>query len=155
MNLGDPRCSRCAGEDGILMILMMSIKMGVSGIRTDENLSKINRKSIEHLSKIFRKSIEHLWIWGGSGVDLGWILGGSGWIWVDLVDLGWIWRGSWDRKSIEHLSKIYRTSMDLGWILGGSGALQMAEHREKQCFTFFPFLPPYIGVSGSLTYLKR
>ena len=26
----------------------------------------------------------------------------------------------------------------------------MAENHEKQCFTFFAFLPPYIGVSGSL-----
>ena len=26
----------------------------------------------------------------------------------------------------------------------------MAENLEKQSFTFFAFLPPYIGVSGSL-----
>ena len=25
----------------------------------------------------------------------------------------------------------------------------MAENLEKDCFTFFAFLPPYIGVSGS------
>ena len=29
-------------------------------------------------------------------------------------------------------------------------ALKMAENAEKQSFTFFAFLPPYIGVSGSL-----
>ena len=29
-------------------------------------------------------------------------------------------------------------------------ALKMAENHEKQGFTFFAFLPPYIGVSGSL-----
>ena len=29
-------------------------------------------------------------------------------------------------------------------------ALKMAENHEKPCFTFFAFLPPYIGVSGSL-----
>ena len=28
--------------------------------------------------------------------------------------------------------------------------LKMAENDEKPCFTFFAFLPPYIGVSGSL-----
>ena len=28
-------------------------------------------------------------------------------------------------------------------------ALKMAENSEKRCFTFFAFLPPYIGVSGS------
>ena len=29
-------------------------------------------------------------------------------------------------------------------------AFKMAENHEKQLFTFFVFLPPYIGVSGSL-----
>ena len=29
-------------------------------------------------------------------------------------------------------------------------ALKMAENHEKTCFTFFAFLPPYFGVSGSL-----
>ena len=29
-------------------------------------------------------------------------------------------------------------------------AFKMVENHEKQCFTFFAFLPPYIGVSGSL-----
>ena len=33
--------------------------------------------------------------------------------------------------------------------------LKMAENREKQVFTFFAFLPPYIGVSGSLVSRKR
>ena len=36
MNLGDPRFGTCTGEDYILMILMMSIKMGVSGTCTVE-----------------------------------------------------------------------------------------------------------------------
>ena len=31
----------------------------------------------------------------------------------------------------------------------------MAENPEKQCFTFFAFLPPYFGVSGSLVSRKR
>ena len=31
----------------------------------------------------------------------------------------------------------------------------MAENHEKQCFTFFAFLPPYIGVSGSRVSRKR
>ena len=31
----------------------------------------------------------------------------------------------------------------------------MAENHEKQCFTFFAFLPPYIGVSGSLVSRMR
>ena len=34
-------------------------------------------------------------------------------------------------------------------------ALKMAENIEKQCFTFFAFLPPYIGVSGSLVSRNR
>ena len=34
-------------------------------------------------------------------------------------------------------------------------ALKMAEIHEKQCFTCFAFLPPYIGVSGSLVSRKR
>ena len=29
-------------------------------------------------------------------------------------------------------------------------ALKMLKNHEKQCFTFFAFLPPYFGVSGSL-----
>ena len=29
-------------------------------------------------------------------------------------------------------------------------ALKMVENHEKPCFTFFAFLPPYFGVSGSL-----
>ena len=33
--------------------------------------------------------------------------------------------------------------------------LKMAENIEKQSFTFFAFLPPYIGVSGSLVCHKR
>ena len=35
------------------------------------------------------------------------------------------------------------------------GALKLAENREKQLFTFFALLPPYIGVSGSLVSRKR
>ena len=31
----------------------------------------------------------------------------------------------------------------------------MAENHEKQCFTFFAFLPPYIGVSSSLVSRMR
>ena len=31
----------------------------------------------------------------------------------------------------------------------------MVENNEKQCFTFFALLPPYIGVSGSLVSRKR
>ena len=31
----------------------------------------------------------------------------------------------------------------------------MAENLEKQVFTFFAFLPPYIGVSGSLVSRMR
>ena len=34
-------------------------------------------------------------------------------------------------------------------------ALKMAANREKTLFTFFGFLPPYIGVSGLLVYFKR
>ena len=34
-------------------------------------------------------------------------------------------------------------------------ALKMAENHEKQSFTFFAFLPPYIGVSGSLVSRMR
>ena len=34
-------------------------------------------------------------------------------------------------------------------------ALKMAENHEKPGFTFFAFLPPYIGVSGSLVSRKR
>ena len=34
-------------------------------------------------------------------------------------------------------------------------ALKMTENHEKPCFTFFAFLPPYIGVSGSLVSCKR
>ena len=31
----------------------------------------------------------------------------------------------------------------------------MAENHQKQCFTFFAFLPPYFGVSGSLVSRMR
>ena len=55
------------------------------------------------------------------------------------MDLGWIWGGY---------------AVDMGWIWGGYGALKMAENSEKRRFTFFAFLPPYIGVSGSLAYAK-
>ena len=34
-------------------------------------------------------------------------------------------------------------------------ALKMPENKEKQSFRFFAFLPPYIGVSGSLVSRKR
>ena len=34
-------------------------------------------------------------------------------------------------------------------------ALKMAENPEKQVFTFFAFLPAYIGVSGSLASRNR
>ena len=34
-------------------------------------------------------------------------------------------------------------------------ALKLAESREKQLFTFFGLLPPYIGVSGPPVYLER
>ena len=34
-------------------------------------------------------------------------------------------------------------------------ALKLAANREKQVFTFFGILPPYIGVSGLLVYCKR
>ena len=34
-------------------------------------------------------------------------------------------------------------------------AFKLAAIYEKQLFTFFAFLPPYIGVSGSPMYLKR
>ena len=34
-------------------------------------------------------------------------------------------------------------------------ALKLAANHEKQVFTFFAFLPPYIGVSGSLMPCKR
>ena len=34
-------------------------------------------------------------------------------------------------------------------------ALKLAANHEKQLFTFFGFLPPYIGVSGLLVYCKR
>ena len=67
MNLGDPRLGGCTGEDDILMILMilmMSIKMGVGGTCTVENLLKIpsgiyrrsHRTSIEHRSNIYMAS---------------------------------------------------------------------------------------------------
>ncbi len=34
-------------------------------------------------------------------------------------------------------------------------ALRIAESHEKHSFKFFAFLPPYIGVSGSLAHSKR
>ena len=34
-------------------------------------------------------------------------------------------------------------------------ALKMAENHEEPCFTFFAFLPPYFGVSGSLVFRNR
>ena len=63
------------------------------------------------------------------------------WVGLDWVGLGWV---------------------DLDWVgldwVGLGFALQVfkrAESREKQCFTFFAFLPPYTGVSGSLVPRKR
>ena len=35
------------------------------------------------------------------------------------------------------------------------GGIKRVENHEKLCFTFFAFLPPYIGVSGLLVYVKR
>ena len=56
----------------------------------------------------------------------------------------------------ERLGADYGSGGYLGWILGGIlGAFKMAEIHEKRCFTVFGFLPPYIGVSSSLTYVKR
>ena len=34
-------------------------------------------------------------------------------------------------------------------------ALKLGANHEKQVFTFFAFLPPYMGVSGSLVPRKR
>jgi len=34
-------------------------------------------------------------------------------------------------------------------------ALKLAANPEKQVFTFFGFLPPYIGVSGLPVYVRR
>ena len=34
-------------------------------------------------------------------------------------------------------------------------ALELAANHEKQVFMFFAFLPPYMGVSGSLVPRKR
>ena len=34
-------------------------------------------------------------------------------------------------------------------------ALKLVANHEKQVFTFFAFLPPYIGVLGSTVYLER
>ena len=34
-------------------------------------------------------------------------------------------------------------------------ALKLVANHEKQVFTFFTFLLPYIAVSGSLMYAKR
>ena len=34
-------------------------------------------------------------------------------------------------------------------------ALKLAANHKKQVFTFFAFLPPYIGVAGLLVYFKR
>ena len=34
-------------------------------------------------------------------------------------------------------------------------ALKLAAIHEKHVFTFFAFLPPYIGVSGLPVYAKR
>ena len=49
-------------------------------------------------------------------------------------------------KVVEIASKQYKN---------GLGVFKMAESDEKRCFTFFAFLPPYIGVSGSPMFLKR
>ena len=38
----------------------------------------------------------------------------------------------------------------VGFSLDFIEALKNLENHEKPCFTFFAFLPPYIGVSGSL-----
>ena len=37
----------------------------------------------------------------------------------------------------------------------GVEALKLAENHEQQLFTFFAFLPPYMGVSDSLVPRKR
>ena len=43
----------------------------------------------------------------------------------------------------------------VGFSLDFIEALKMLENHEKPCFTFFAFLPPYIGVSGSLVSRMR
>ena len=69
---------------------------------------------------------------------------GSPWKSMDFLRCSWIFveiRGNpW--KSVEIRGKFQE-------------ALKLAENRGKQLFTFFAFLPPYIGVSGSPMYLKR
>ena len=116
-----------------------------------ENLWNVYRTSIEHLSNIYRTSMDLGWIW----VDLGWILGGP---WVDL---GWILGGPWGilsrwrawRNLLKIPLNIYRISIEHLSKIGGTSKLLKNTKNYVSCL--FAFLPPYIGVSGSLTYLKR
>ena len=62
---------------------------------------------------------------------------GCMWMYMDVGVCGYIWMG-W---------------VGLGWV--GLEVLKLAANREKLCFAFFGFVPPYFGVSGSLVYLKR
>ena len=50
-------------------------------------------------------------------------------------------------QTIENLSQIF---IDLRKKC--QQVFKMAANLEKLCFTFFACLPPYFGVSGSLTY---
>ena len=55
------------------------------------------------------------------------------------------------KRSIDWYQKFLISRLDRFY----GEAVKMPENPEKQRFTFFAFLPPYIGVSGSLVSRKR
>ena len=92
-----------------------------------------------------------------SRFSVAWGVVGGAWLWDCSLGVNEkvIKIASNARKSREngflHLPKLDFHRFSLIFI----EVLKIAENLEKQSFTFFAFLPPYIGVSGSLVSRKR
>ena len=69
------------------------------------------------------------------------------------MENGEFWSCEKDKKHIFGLPGVgycRQWCWGVGFSLDFIEELKMAENDEKPCFTFFAFLPPHIGVSGSL-----
>ena len=71
-----------------------------------------------------------------------------------VVENGEFWSCEKDKKKhifgLPGLGYCRQWCWGVGFSLDFIEALKMLENHEKPCFTFFAFLPPYIGVSGCL-----
>ena len=60
--------------------------------------------------------------------------------------------GNYVRTSLKNVSNFRKMKVFHDFSIR---ALKLAANHEKQVFTFFAFLPPYMGVSGSAVPRKR